>query len=145
MRGFSLVELTVTNATVGILAAIALPDFSALLRRQRAIADANALLAALWHARSEAITRNQRVVLCKSRSRVRCDGEDADGWDRGVMMFADANHDGLPGAGETVLRAEVPLTPGSVITLSAASRSSSRSRTRNTEPVPPRPSRPSNS
>ena len=62
--GFTLVELMVTIAVIAILAVVAAPSMSALLNANRVSASAGELVAGLQLARSEAIRRNTRVIVC---------------------------------------------------------------------------------
>jgi type IV fimbrial biogenesis protein FimT len=56
-RGFTLVEVLVVIAIVGILAAIAMPSFTSTIRRYRADAIRDDLIVSLQMARSEAVRR----------------------------------------------------------------------------------------
>jgi type IV fimbrial biogenesis protein FimT len=67
-RGFTLVELMVTVFIAAILFAIAIPSFRQMIANNRLATQANELIGALNYARSEAITRNRGVRLCRAAS-----------------------------------------------------------------------------
>ncbi|WDS38094.1 GspH/FimT family pseudopilin [Pseudoxanthomonas sp.] len=64
--------MMVAIAVLAIMLAIAVPSFSQLLASNRLTAQANELVAALQVARSEAIRRNARVILCPSSDGASC-------------------------------------------------------------------------
>lgn len=79
--GFTLIELMVTVAVLAILLAIAFPSFTALVNSNRLTGNANALVAALQHARSEAVSRNASIVVCRSVNGTTCaTGAQWNGW-----------------------------------------------------------------
>jgi type IV fimbrial biogenesis protein FimT len=73
--GFSLIEAVITMAIVAIAAALAAPEFNRLVSNRRVSSAADDLYAALFYARSEAIRRNQTVVVQA------IDGDWSNGWE----------------------------------------------------------------
>ena len=61
--GFTLVEMLVTLAVVGILAGIAAPAFTSFVASQKVGSSASMLQSSLLTARSEAIKRNAKVTV----------------------------------------------------------------------------------
>jgi type IV fimbrial biogenesis protein FimT len=88
--GFTIIELMVTVALVGTLAAYALPSLKILITNQRVRGVSSDLVASLIFARSEAIKRNAQVSLVPNG------GDWAAGW--------------TVQAGGTTLRAQDALT-----------------------------------
>ena len=91
-RGFTLLELMMTIAVVGILAMLAMPAFDSMLRAKRTSTVANELLAALNLARSESMRRGQPVSVCRSNDGSSC-ATTGTGWDQGWIVFV--NEDGV--------------------------------------------------
>lgn len=105
-RGFTAVELMVVVAIVAILAAVAAPNFSGMIGRWRVRQSVEALQAAVYFARSEAIKRGGAVVLQKLPN---IDGvcslaSATNQWGCGWLVCVDTDSDSACGNGEPVLR-----------------------------------------
>ena len=102
-KGFSLVELLVVVAILGVLAGLAAPSFTSLIRSNRLTAAANDLVGAVALARSEALKRAQRVVLCTSLDSATCDNSAS--WGDGWIVFLDSDNNSARNvASEPLLR-----------------------------------------
>ncbi len=89
-RGFSLIELLVTLSIAVILLTAAAPSFVAMVQRDQLITQANDFISTLSLARTEAASRGQRVVVCKSAAPYNtCAGGGR--WDQGWIVFTDVD------------------------------------------------------
>jgi type IV fimbrial biogenesis protein FimT len=104
--GFTLVEVMITLSVAAVLMAIGVPMFRDTIARNRLTEQANDLVAAITIARSQAITANQRITLC----RVDSDADDACSGTAGSWEFWVVNN-----AAGTVLRRGTVPTYGGVI------------------------------
>lgn len=94
--GFSLVELMVTLVILSILLATGLPAMRSFLTNNKVSNISNEFLSAINYARSEAISRNGRVIICKSAVPVNppvnfvpsCSNSGSD-WENGWIIFQD--------------------------------------------------------
>ena len=100
--GYSLVELAVVVAIVGIVSAIAAPSFARLLVETRVNDASSDLFSAVIQTRSEALKRRHRVILCPSSDGLDCAATVE--WNGGWIMFEDGNDDGRRGADEPLMR-----------------------------------------
>lgn len=101
--GFTMIEMMVGIAILGILAALAAPDFSATIKRYRIKSTADELRASFLLARSTAITRGQPVII-QSRGVIKDNN-----WSRGWEMFVDADSNGALNGTEAIM--QVTITP----------------------------------
>lgn len=105
--GFTLIELLITVVVLGVLTAIAVPNFNNFVRDSRRAATLNEFVAALNLARSEAVKRGVPVAVCRTNTGTTCTGTGtswADGW----LVFVNLDNDSPAvvdgAAGETILR-----------------------------------------
>ncbi len=99
-KGFTLVELMITLIVFVVLAAMAYPSFTGMIRSNRISAGNNEMIGLLSLARSEGIRNNSGGGVCGSSDGTACNGS----WNDGVMAWTDADGNGEFGPDDTVLR-----------------------------------------
>ena len=99
--GFTLIELMVVVAIAALLQSLAAPSFRGFVNSMRLTAAVNSLFTSLLLARSEAIKRNGRAVVCKSVTGEAC--VTTGGWEQGWIVFHDANNNARRDAGEAIV------------------------------------------
>ncbi|QIL20167.1 GspH/FimT family pseudopilin [Thermomonas sp. HDW16] len=72
VRGFTLIEVVVTVAIMAIVAAIAVPSFTNLIRGSRLTSSANEMVTMLQTARVSAISKRTSVSVCPSSNGSSC-------------------------------------------------------------------------
>jgi type IV fimbrial biogenesis protein FimT len=89
--GFTLFELLVALAMVGILVGLAAPSFRDFGTNTRVVTTHNDLVGAFAYARSEAIRRNSPVTVCSSSATAtdRYEKCATTGWGNGWLVFTD--------------------------------------------------------
>lgn len=104
-KGFTLVELMVTISVLAVLVSVALPDLRNFMVGSRLSSDVNGLIGLLNYARSEAIVRNQSVVICPRATGAANTCEDTQYWGKfETQVFVDADATGTYTAGDEVLK-----------------------------------------
>jgi type IV fimbrial biogenesis protein FimT len=96
-HGFTLIELMITMTIVAIVATIAAPSFTAIIRNNQITTEANRLITGLKLARSEAIKRSAPVTACLSSVTTSCDGNPVN-----LLIFRDTTlgNTGAPDANQ---------------------------------------------
>jgi len=98
-RGFTLMELMVVLAVVGVVMGLAVPNFTLFMRNSRLTGGANDVLASITRARTEAIKRQVPVAVCATADPNAvtpvCDMA-ATAWRQGWVVWVDADDDWVP-------------------------------------------------
>ncbi len=89
-KGFSLIELIIVVAIIGIIAMIGVPSYGNMMERNRVVSASNNLLGAMQLARSEAATRHTEVRVCASSDQSTCSGSD---WSAGGLVMITASNE----------------------------------------------------
>lgn len=105
--GFTLIELMVTIIILAVIVAIAFPNYTMLMNSNRLSAASNDIVADLQLARSEAIRRNTRTIVCASADNATCAGG-AGAW-TGWITYVDSDGNNAPSAAEIVRVGSVKL------------------------------------
>lgn len=105
-KGFTAIELLVTIAILGVLAAIAAPSFKPLFERWKVRQVTEELQSTFYVARSEAIKRGGGITILRSGNTTDCStvGSDTSLWSCGWTVFVDTNNDGKQDSGEDTLQ-----------------------------------------
>ena len=107
LKGFTLLELISTLAVSAIVLGVGVPSIAALMNANRLSGQVNDLRSALALTRTEAITRNQHVVICKSDDGETCTRKGR--WDNGWIVYVDADRDRARDEDEPVLLARTAV------------------------------------
>lgn len=121
--GFTLYELMITVAIVGVVLAIGVPNMRSYSQNSRMTATANDLHAMFHMARSEAPRAKSTITVCASTNAMTaaatCSG--GNDWDKGFIAFIDTDGDLVRDTGgldpETVLRSHPAIQEGVTLTV----------------------------
>jgi type IV fimbrial biogenesis protein FimT len=106
--------MLVTLCVAALLASVAAPSLGRLRASAQITATARDFVASLRLARSEAVKRGARVVMCKSATGTAC--AESGGWEQGWLVFHDADGNGRPDTDEAIIQQAQALDPGLLLT-----------------------------
>ena len=114
-NGFTLLEMMMTLAIVGILLTVGVPSFKTLITNNRITSQTNDFITDLSIARSEAVKRNVWMTVCTSNTKTGCT---VSGWNQGWIVFTDVGKDGAVSTGDTILRVNTGFTGNTTLAIS---------------------------
>jgi type IV fimbrial biogenesis protein FimT len=103
VAGFTLTELMAVLAVAAVLVTVAVPNMKTFIQNNRLTAAANDLLRSFQLARTEAIKRQQNVVVCASANPTAANPTCSYGPFNGWIVFQDTNSNWQLDAGEPIV------------------------------------------
>ena len=110
-RGYTLVEILVTLTIGGVLTALAVPGYHAMVNQNHGSATINGLFGAVQLARQTATSFRATTTICPLHGAA-C-GTD---WSNGYLVFVDWNRDGSLDADDRVLAQVAAVPAGATLT-----------------------------
>ncbi|WP_052507076.1 GspH/FimT family protein [Desulfonatronovibrio magnus] len=105
--GLTIIEMVIAIAIISIIASVGIPRLQGMFHSNRVAALANEFIGNLNLARSEAVRRSERVVLCVSVDGQTCATEGS--WDQGWIIFVDPKANNTVEQDDQLLRIRGPL------------------------------------
>lgn len=115
--GFTLMELMIATAIAAIMMGFAAPSFNSIIQGGTLTVGTNELISSMHLARSEAVKRASRVVVCKSSSGTGCDA--SAGWNDGWIVFNDVDNSADLNGAEDLIKVHESLRYGFGVTADA--------------------------
>ncbi len=109
-RGFTLLELMVSVTIVGVLSAIAIPNFTDFIVKMRVDNEISQLYRLLFIARNTAINTRRTVTVCPLSNLGQCDTD----WQKQLSAFIDINANKIyePNLNERVIKSIAAVRQG---------------------------------
>jgi type IV fimbrial biogenesis protein FimT len=98
-KGFTLIELPITISVAAVILSLAAPSLQTFTANNQILSAQNSLVGALNLARFTAVTSGERTAICSSIDEGTCSD---DNWDKGWIVFDNADGNGIPAAAEKV-------------------------------------------
>ena len=108
----TLTEVMATLAIAAVTASMAVPAMTGMMADNQRSTALNEFVHALHSARSQAITRNEQVTVCPSRTADEC--EEAE-WHEGLIWFLDQDKDQQLSSADTLLGTLKPYDDGLIL------------------------------
>ncbi|WP_255988207.1 GspH/FimT family pseudopilin [Chitinolyticbacter albus] len=105
--GFTLIEAMLVVALISIILGIATPSFRGMIQDSRLASASEEMLTSMLLARTEAIKRNARVVLCNSSDPAAASPScvsNSPNWKTGWLVFVDNDNNDTYSSGDEILR-----------------------------------------
>jgi prepilin-type N-terminal cleavage/methylation domain-containing protein len=114
-KGFTLYELMITVAIVGVVLAVGVPNMVAYSQNSRMTSTANDFHAAFHLARSEASRAKTFITICASANSMAATPTCNGNWDEGYIVFLDLDGNVQTGVGESILFRQAALPEGVIL------------------------------
>lgn len=109
--GFTLLELSIALLIICLLLGFAIPSFQAWQKKSYREALTQELMSAIELAKSEAIKRNKRILLCGSEDTFKC----STNWSNGFILFAANGYSSQPQSRDDIIRVWSKIKKGILI------------------------------